>query len=144
MAVQGATLQRQGHFPVWPILGLVVLALAAAIGLTVLNEVRTAAPATTTQGAVASTAKGVERFQPVAPVVVPQSAIWASSAAIRERAATPFHSTGRAHEVVLGSRSPAITFAIGLENPGGYVTAPLARATGGQGYGDCIHCQQRR
>ena len=70
MAVQGASLQRQGHLPVWPILGLVVLALAAAIGLTVLNEVRTTAPATTTQ--------------PVAPVVVPQSAIWASSAAIRD------------------------------------------------------------
>jgi uncharacterized membrane protein YoaK (UPF0700 family) len=130
MAVQGASLQRQGHLPVWPILGLVVLALAAAIGLTVLNEVRTTAPATTTQ--------------PVAPVVVPQSAIWASSAAIRERAATPFHSTGRAHEVVLGGQASAITYANGLENPGGYVTGPLARATGGQGYGDCIHCQQRR
>ena len=144
MAVQGATLQRQGHIPVWPILGLVVLALAAAIGITVLNEVRTTAPATTTQGSVASTAKGVERFQPVAPVVVPQSAIWASSAAIREKGATPFHSTGRAHEVVLGGQTSGITYAIGLENPGGYVTAPLARATGGQGYGDCIHCQQRR
>jgi hypothetical protein len=129
---------------VWPILGLVVLALAAAIGLTVLNEVRTTAPATTTQGSVASTAKGIERFVPVAPVVVPQSAIWASSAAIREQAATPFHSTGRAHEVVLGGQASAITYANGLENPGGYVTGPLARATGGQGYGDCIHCQQRR
>ena len=130
MAVQGASLQRQGHFPVWPILGLVVLALAAAIGLTVLNEVRTTAPATTTQ--------------PVAPVVVPQSAIWASSAAIRERAATPFHSSGRAHEVVLGGESSVITYANGLENPGGYVTASLSKATAGQGFGDCDHCHQRR
>ena len=130
MAVQGASLQRQGHLPVWPILGLVVLALAAAIGLTVLNEVRTTAPATTTQ--------------PVAPVVVPQSAIWASSAAIRERAATPFHSTGRAHEVVLGGQSSVITYANGLENPGGYVTASLSKATAGQGFGDCDHCHQRR
>ena len=130
MAVQGASLQRQGHLPVWPILGLVVLALAAAIGLTVLNEVRTTAPATTTQ--------------PVAPVVVPQSAIWASSAAIRERAATPFHSTGRAHEVILGGQSSVITYANGLENPGGYVTASLSKATAGQGFGDCDHCHQRR
>ena len=129
MAVQGASLQRQGHLPVWPILGLVVLALAAAIGLTVLNEVRTTAPATTQQ---------------VAPVVVPQSAIWASSAAIRERAATPFHSTGRAHEVVLGGQSSVITYANGLENPGGYVTASLSKATAGQGFGDCDHCHQRR
>ena len=131
MAVQGASLQRQGHLPVWPILGLVVLALAAAIGLTVLNEVRTTAPATTTQGSVT-------------PVVVPQSAIWASSAAIRERAATPFHSTGRAHEVVLGGQSSVITYANGLENPGGYVTASLSKATAGQGFGDCDHCHQRR
>ncbi|HZN43130.1 MAG TPA: hypothetical protein VFC08_05310 [Actinomycetota bacterium] len=130
MAVQGASLQRQGHLPVWPILGLVVLALAAAIGLTVLNEVRTTAPATTTQ--------------PVVPVVVPQSAIWASSAAIRERAATPFHSTGRAHEVILGGQSSVITYANGLENPGGYVTASLSKATAGQGFGDCDHCHQRR
>ena len=130
MAVQGASLQRQGHLPVWPILGLVVLALAAAIGLTVLNEVRTTAPATTTQ--------------PVAPVVVPQSAIWASSAAIRERAATPFHTSGRAHEVVLGGQSSVITYANGLENPGGYVTASLSKATAGQGFGDCDHCHQRR
>jgi len=144
MAVQGASLQRQGHLPVWPILGLVVLALAAAIGLTVLNEVRTAAPATTTPGTVASTSKGIVRYQPVAPVVVPQSAIWASSAAIRERAATPFHSTGRAHEVVLGGQSSVITYANGLENPGGYVTASLSKATAGQGFGDCDHCHQRR
>jgi hypothetical protein len=144
MAVQGASLQRQGHLPVWPILGLVVLALAAAIGLTVLNEVRTTAPATTTPGSGASVAKGVERIQPIAPAVLPQSAIWASSAAVREQAAAPFHATGRAHEVVLGGQASAITYANGLENPGGYVTGPLARATGGQGYGDCIHCQQRR
>jgi hypothetical protein len=169
MATQGATLQRQGHLPVWPILAVVVFAIAGAIGLRILDEVRAPAPATTSAERT-STAKGVERFVPAEPVVIPQSAIDASSAALRERAAVPFHTSGRAHEVNIGvdasamvfasiladpnawvtnspanaPRASAITFANGLENPGGYVTAPLAQATGGPGYGDCMHCQQRR
>jgi hypothetical protein len=171
MATQGATLQRQGHLPVWPILAVVVFAIAGAIGLRILDEVQAPAPTTTAVDRT-STAKGVERFVPAEPVTIPFSAIEASSAAIRERAAVPFHSSGRAHEVNLGvdasgtafagiladpdawvsqtpanaPRASAITFANGLENPGGYVTAPLAQATGGSGYGDCVvgHCRQQR
>ena len=147
MSAQGATLERRGtQLPMWPIVGLVIAALVTAIGLNFVDQSRSTTQTTSVAGR-ASTTKGVDRSVPVGAVApaLSAAAIEASSAAVRERPAGPFHSPGRAHEVVLGGgQASTITYATGLENPGGYVTAPLSRATSGQGYGDCIHCQQRR
>jgi hypothetical protein len=147
MSAQGATLERQGtQLPMWPVVALVIVALVTAIGLNFVDDSRSATQTTSVAGR-ASASKGVDRSVEVGAVApaISAAAIQASSAAVRERPAAPFHSTGRAHEVVLGGgQASAITYANGLENPGGYVTAPLSRATSGSGYGDCMHCQQRR
>ena len=146
MSARGATLEGQGtQLPMWPIVALVIIAAVTAIGLNFVDDARPTTQTATVVGRT-STAKGVDRSVQVGAVapVLDAAAIQASSAAVRERPAAPFHSAGRAHEVVIGGQASAITYANGLENPGGYVTGPLARATGGQGYGDCIHCQQRR
>ena len=134
MSAQGATLQRQGmHLPIWPVAALLVVAVATAIGLTVTDDARPAGQATTFEGRT-STAKGIDRSDFVTRVELPASAIAASSAAVRERPAGPFHAAGRAHEVVVGGGASAGTFV--TELPGNAASRP--------GYGDCIHCQQRR
>ena len=147
MSARGATLEGQGtQLPMWPVVALVIIAAVTAIGLNFVDDARPTTQTTSVAGR-ASASKGVDRSVQVGAVApaISAAAIQASSAAVRERPATPFHAAGRAHEVVLGgSQASVITYANGLENPGGYVTASLSRATSGRGYGDCMHCQQRR
>ena len=120
MATQGATLRRHGmHVPVTLIAALVALALATAITGVVMYLVDDARPAPVTS---------IQEFDGTGPrgatldAVREARAYEAWSAAVREAPAGPFHAEGRAHEVVVRTDTTPAT----------------------QGFGDCIHCGQRR
>lgn len=114
MSASGATIQRQGiHVPIWPILALLVLTVATGVTLRVMDDVRQAQPATTVQGAdltwdstVGHPQSPRQGVRPTMIGVIGLSAFEASSAAVRELPAAPFHSEGRAHEVLLGNDTP--------------------------------------
>jgi hypothetical protein len=131
MSASGATIQRQGiHVPIWPILTLVVIAVATGVTLRVMSDVRQAQPAATVQEAgywdsqVGHPAPR-HAVRPTMIGVIGVSAFEASAAAVRELPAAPFHAEGRAHEVVFGTDGPA----------------PAAEH---EGFGDCVRCTQRR
>jgi hypothetical protein len=137
------------HLPmIWPVVALLVIAIAVGIGVRVLDDPRPAEPITSiqeTEGYWDSTVghPAAPRQGAVAPVLN-VTAIENSAAAVRELPGGPFHTTGRAHEVILGAEVSGITFATGLENPGVYGTDAPAGSVAEPGYGDCVHCQQRR
>ena len=86
MATQGATLQRQGHLPVWPILAVVVFAIATAIIGVALNVMDDATALVTS----------IQEFDGTGPRGATDAAREARawSAAVREAPAGPFHAEG--------------------------------------------------
>lgn len=113
MSAQGGTLARRGavHLPIWPVAALLVAAVAAAIGMSILtrSEVR----------------------RPVA-VVTDEERLANSSAAIREQGAVgtavgttrPLSGYQAWHAEMAGS-----TYAVGLENPSAYGISQVTEAT---------------
>jgi hypothetical protein len=140
MSAQGAIFERRAmHLPmIWPVVALLVVAVAVGIGVRLLDDVRPAQPITSIQETEGYWDPTVghpvgPRRGAVAPVLN-VTAIESSAAAVRELPGGPFHATGRAHEVIIGAEASGITFATGLGNTS--VAEP--------GFGDCVHCQQRR
>ena len=118
MSATGATIGRRGvHVPIWPILALLVIAVATGITLRVMNDVRPTERVATVEetgywdSQVAHPA-GRPAVRPTMIGVVGVSAFEASTAAVRELPAAAFHSDGRAHEVVFGTDAPASPFEI--------------------------------
>ena len=139
MSATGATIERRGvHVPIWPILALLVIAVATGITLRVMDDARPAAPAAAVddtyvswqstvqdatraaaadryvswQSTVQDAVNSLPSVRPTMVSVIGVSAYEASAAAVRELPATAFHSDGRAHEVVFGSDAPAPPFEI--------------------------------
>ena len=131
MSASGATIQRQGiHVPIWPILAVLVIAVAIGITLRVMDDVRQAEATTAVQETVVSDSQvghpaPRQAVRPSMIGVIGVSAFEASTAAVRELPAAPFHVEGRAHEVLFGTDAPA----------------PPAEH---EGFGDCVRCTQRR
>ena len=105
MATQGATLDRQGHVPIWPIAALVAVAIAIAVtafAVQLANDVPAAGPVT-----VEETVESTDGFGPrgaTGDAMLRQKAIEAWSARIHELPAGPFHEEGRAHEAMVITR----------------------------------------
>ena len=155
MSAQGGTLTRRGtiHLPLWPFAAVIVALVTAAIGLSaVQGPVEAPVPVREQAGVVDLRANpgmwtqaqaeaylgrfGLEASNPgmwtqaqAEAFVGRFAAIEASAAAIRELPGGSFHSTGRAHEVVLGAEPSAISFATGLENPGAYGISQVTEAS---------------
>ena len=165
MSAQGGTLARRGavHMPIWPLAALLVAAVAAAIGMSVLSG---------TEGQVVTSVTDAQRLEnssaavreqgailPVSTAAHPSTwtqaqaekyvaafaAIEASTAAVREQGTgLPFHQAGRAHEVVLGGQASGIVYPTGLENPGVWVTAETGAVPASlPDYRACDRCHQR-
>ena len=161
------------ELPVLPVIALVITAAAMTIALKVIDDARQARPVPAVQEADGYWDSTVTHpLSPRAGInrVLDLSAIEASSAAIRELPAGPFHADGRAHEVVLGPSAAATAFQAILANPDSWVTGVAANApraglnsfqsilgdsdawvTGVAAnaprttdFTDCIHCMQRR
>ena len=135
------------ELPVLPVIALLITAAAMTITLKVIDDVRSSRPVPAVQEADGYWATTVTH--PLSPRagalrVLPLSAIEASSAAIRELPAGPFHSDGRAHEVVLGPSAAATAFQAILADPDSWVTGVAANAPRTTDFTDCIHCMQRR
>lgn len=123
MSAQGATLDRgTAHLPIWPVAGLVVVAVVAAIGLRMIGDAgRDAAPQTSTGVFESTTAL---REQGAIPAVDP-SLIFESSTALRELGlvAVPAVDRGLIFESTTAVREGApfgVTYIHGLENAGAY------------------------
>ena len=148
MSAVGASLERRTiQLPVWPVIALVVTAAAMTIALKVIDDVRPVRPATAVQEADGYWNSSVTHpLSPRAGVlrVLDLSAIEASSAAIRELPAGPFHADGRAHEVVLGPSAAGTAFQGILADPDAWVTGVAGNAPRTTDFTDCIHCMQRR
>ena len=148
MSAVGASLERRAmQLPVWPVIALVVTAVAMTIALKVIDEARPATPTTAVQETDGFW--GTTVTHPLSPRagilrVLDLSAIEASSAAVRELPAGPFHATGRAHEVVLGPDMAVTSFRAILADPDAWVTGVAANAPRTTDFTDCIHCMQRR
>ena len=148
MSAIGASLERRGmQLPVWPVIGLVVTAAAMTIALKVIDDVRPARPVPAVQQAEGYwDATVTHPLSPRAGIlrVLDVSAIEASSAAVRELPAGPFHADGRAHEVVLGPSAATTAFQAILADPDAWVTGVAGNAPRTTDFTDCIHCMQRR
>jgi hypothetical protein len=148
MSAIGASLERRGmHLPVLPVVALVFTAVAMTIALKVIDDARQARPVTTVQEADGywdTTATHPTGARAGMQRVLPLSAIEASSAAVRELPAGPFHANGRAHEVVFGPSAAATAFQGILADPDAWVTGVAANAPRATDYTDCIYCMQRR
>ena len=108
MSAQGTILHRERvALPLLPVVALLVVAVVAAIGVRVLDDLRQAEPVTAiqeTEGYWDATVAHPRspRLGALGPVF-DVSVIEGSAAAIRELPAGPFHAPGRAHEVVLNA-----------------------------------------
>lgn len=129
MSAQGASLRRGIQLPIWPLVGVMVAAVVAVIGVRMFDDARRDAPAAYTGVFESTTAL---REQAAVPVVDP-SLIFESSTGVRELglsaplAVNPgliFESTTAVREAA----PPAITYVHGLENPGAYVPDVTGRA----------------
>jgi hypothetical protein len=144
MSAQGGTLAGRGtmHLPIWPAAALVVAAIAAAIGMSVLGgagETRFVTSVTDAERFSNSTAAireqgavlpAIPSIRAIDPAILEQS-----SAAVREQGAVlPFETTlnpgmwtiAQAEAYVEGQ----LTYTNGLENPGAYPSHVPTYATG--------------
>jgi len=130
MSAQGGTLQRRGtiELPIWPVAVLVVTAVAAAIGMTLL----TSAEQTTVseQGATLPAIVGISHATP--------------------RLSAPT-SVGYVGLENAGSYLPQAAYSSGLENPTAYVPGEVAPTVAGPATGrstgitvDGVMCHQCR
>jgi hypothetical protein len=136
MSAQGGTIQRRGtiELPIWPVAVLVVAAVAAAVGMTLLSDAgqtkfvtsvtdserfANSTAADREQGAVAP---AIPSIRPIDPAVLENS-----SAAVREQGAALPVIVGIPH---VSRRLPASVGYAGFENPGAYITEAPAYAPG--------------
>jgi len=130
MSAQGGTLQRRGtiELPIWPVAVLVVTAVAAAIGMTLLKS----AGQTTFVTSVTDT----ERLANSSAAVREQGAVAPAIPSIRpivgiSHVAPSLHSQGYAGFENPGAYiTQAPAFAPGLEYPGAYITEAPAFVPG--------------
>jgi len=125
MSAQGGTLQRRGtiELPIWPVAVLVVVAVAAAIGMTLLGDAgrTTFVTSVTDSERLANSTAAVREQGAVAPAIpairpIDLSVLENSSAAIREQGAMLPATVGISHVAPsLHSQGYA-----GFENPGAY------------------------
>ena len=135
MSAQGGTLQRRGtiELPMWPVAVLVVAAVAAAVGMTLLRDAgqtRFVTSVTDSQRFENSTAAVREQgaVAPAIPAIRPidLSVLENSSAVVREQGALLPATVGISHVAPsLHSQGYA-----GFENPGAYLTGVPAFAPG--------------
>jgi hypothetical protein len=142
MSAQGGTLQRRGtmELPIWPVAVLVVAAVAAAIGMTLLNDAGQTRFVTTVTDSerLANSTAAVREQGAVAPAIpairpIDLTVLENSSAAIREQGAVAplLHSQGYAGFENPGAYiTEAPAYAPGLENPGAYPVEVGAPAEG--------------
>jgi len=152
MSAQGGTLQRRGtiELPIWPVAVLVVAAVAAAIGMTLLNDAgQTRFVTSVTQSERLSHSTAAVREQgavaPAIPAIRPidLSVLENSSAVVREQGAMLPAAVGISHvapslhsQGFAGFENPgayiteAPAFVPGLENPGAYPAEVVAPAQG--------------
>jgi hypothetical protein len=133
MSAQGGTLQRRGtiELPIWPVAVLVVAAVAAAVGMTLLRDAgqtRFVTSVTDSERLSNSTA-AVREQGAVAPAIpsirpIDLAVLENSSAAVREQGATLPASVGISH---VAPSLHSVGYA-GFENPGAYVTEAPAYA----------------
>ena len=125
MSAQGGTLQRRGtiELPIWPVAVLVVAAVAAAIGMTLLDagQTRFVTSVTDSQRFGNSTA-AVREQGAVAPAIpsirpIDLSVLESSSAAVREQGAVLPQVVGISH---VAPSLHSVGYA-GFENPGAYI-----------------------
>jgi hypothetical protein len=137
MSAQEGTLARRGavHLPIWPVATLLVVAVAAAIGLKVIDDVRPGEAVTSIQET-----EGYWDSTVGHPVLRGRGGL---VSAVREQPAVAIHVPGRAHEVVFGAQASGITYVTGLENPGVYPTDGPAGPPEQPSYWDCDYCHQR-
>ncbi len=127
MSAQGGTLQRRGtiELPIWPVAVLVVAAVAAAIGMTVLRDAgqtRFVTSVTESERFANSTA-AVREQGAVAPAIpsirtVDPAVLENSSAAVREQGATLPVIVGISH-VAPSLHSVSATYGTGWDSIGG-------------------------
>jgi hypothetical protein len=125
MSAQGGTLQRRGtiELPTWPVAVLVVAAVAAAIGMTLLQSAgqTTFVTSVTEEERVANSTAAVREQGAVAPAIpairpIDLSVLENSSAVVREQGAMLPATVGISHvSPSLHSQGYA-----GFENPGAY------------------------
>ena len=136
MSAQGGSLQRRGtiELPIWPVAVLVVAALAAAVGMTLLGDggqTRFVTSVTDTERFTNSTAAVREQgaIAPAIPSIRPidLSVLESSSAAVREQGAALPLIVGISHA---SPRLPASVGYAGFENPGAYITEAPTYAPG--------------
>jgi hypothetical protein len=133
MSAQGGTLQRRGtiELPIWPVVAVVVAAIAAAVGMTLLGDAartRFVTSVTDSERLANSTAAIREQgaVAPAIPAIRPidASVLEASTAAVREQGASLPILVGISHATPL----PATVGYVGFENPAAYVTEAPAYA----------------
>ena len=143
MSAQGGTLQRRGtiELPIWPVAVLVVAAVAAAIGMTLLKSAgqTTFVTSVTDRERIANSTAAVREQGAVAPAIpairpIDLSVLENSSAAVREQGAVlpaivgishvapSLHSQGYAGFENPGAYATQVPTFAGFENPGAYVT----------------------
>ena len=135
MSAQGGTLQRRGtiELPMWPVAVLVVVAVAAAVGMMLLRDAgqTTFVTSVTNSERLANSTAAVREQGAVAPAIpairpIDLTVLENSSAAVREQGAMLPATVGVSHVAPsLHSRGFA-----GFENPGGYITQAPAYAPG--------------
>jgi hypothetical protein len=136
MSAQGGTLQRRGtiELPLWPVAVLVVAAVAATVGMTLLRDegqTRFVTSVTDSQRFENSTA-AVREQGAVAPAIssirpIDLAVLESSTAAVREQGASLPSIVGISHA---SPRLPASVSYAGFENPGAYITQAPAYAPG--------------
>jgi hypothetical protein len=133
MSAQGGTLARRGavHLRIWPVVAVLVFAVATVIGLRVIDDVRQSPAVTSIQET-----EGYWNSTIGHPALRDRGGL---AAAVREQPAVAIHAPGRAHEVVFGAQSSGTTSETNHEDPA------IAGAAGppGPSYWDCDHCHQR-
>ncbi len=132
MSAQGGILERRGaiRLPMWPVAVLLVAAIATAIGMTVFTDARQDGLVTsvTNDERLANSSAAIR--EQGGRVLFDPAVLENSSAAIREQGALAYHTSGRAHEVIVGAVTTGTTLISGLENAGAYPTAGDAPAAG--------------
>jgi hypothetical protein len=130
MSAQGTTLSRGTiHVPLWPLAGLVVVAIATVIGLNLIG-VASREASVPAAGVFESTTQLREQG------AIPAAGVFESTTQLREQGAIPaaglFESTTQLREQGAISEAGLLPSqaVVGLENPGAYVSQAPTYATG--------------
>ena len=138
MSAQGGTLQRRGtiELPIWPVAVLVIAAVAAAIGMTLLDGAgqTTFVTSVTDIERLSHSTAAVREQGAVAPAIpairpIDLSVLENSSAAIREQGAALPAIVGISH-VTPRLSAPTSVGPVGLENAGAYLPQTAAYPSG--------------